>query len=139
MSLKFKLHLKWYPRYWLMNCFVSTFGYTIWFLPFLGTLSLSRFIPKTWTIIPIHSKADGFSSQFTLICICLFVALLLNSLFCYWLTVVYATWISSVEAFSLENSTVWMTHDKSFEMWICPLVYSLTVYCNDVILRLLPK
>ncbi|MED6180994.1 hypothetical protein PIB30_015217 [Stylosanthes scabra] len=43
---------------------------------------------------------------------------------------------SKVEAVSLEKSTVWETHGKSFEMWICPLVYSLIIYCNDVILRL---
>ncbi|KAJ1384473.1 PIK-related kinase [Sesbania bispinosa] len=41
-----------------------------------------------------------------------------------------------VEAISLEKSTVWVTDGKSFAMWICPLVYSLVVYCNDVILRL---
>ncbi|KAK1564596.1 hypothetical protein Q3G72_006661 [Acer saccharum] len=35
-----------------------------------------------------------------------------------------------------ENSTVWETNDKTFEMWICPLVYSLIGYCNDAILRL---
>ncbi|OIV96965.1 hypothetical protein TanjilG_00547 [Lupinus angustifolius] len=43
---------------------------------------------------------------------------------------------SKVEAFSLEKSDVWVTHGKTFEKWICPLVYSLIVYCNDVILRL---
>ncbi|KAJ1418257.1 PIK-related kinase [Sesbania bispinosa] len=43
---------------------------------------------------------------------------------------------SKVEAISLEKSTVWVTDGKSFAMWICPLVYSLIVYCNDVILRL---
>ncbi|KAK7281904.1 hypothetical protein RIF29_10269 [Crotalaria pallida] len=43
---------------------------------------------------------------------------------------------SKVEALSLEESTVWVTHGKSFEKWICPLVYSLIVHCNDVILRL---
>ncbi|XVE54961.1 hypothetical protein DITRI_Ditri03aG0123000 [Diplodiscus trichospermus] len=36
----------------------------------------------------------------------------------------------------LEKSTTWVTHGKTFEMWICPLVYSLIGYCNDVILRL---
>ncbi|KAH7550460.1 hypothetical protein JRO89_XS13G0195300 [Xanthoceras sorbifolium] len=35
-----------------------------------------------------------------------------------------------------ENSTVWETNYKTFEMWICPLVYSLIGYCNDPILRL---
>ncbi|XP_057442948.1 serine/threonine-protein kinase ATM [Lotus japonicus] len=43
---------------------------------------------------------------------------------------------SKVEAISLEKSAVWVTDSKSFETWICPLVYSLIVYCNDVILRL---
>ncbi|XVF54114.1 hypothetical protein PTKIN_Ptkin05aG0154900 [Pterospermum kingtungense] len=36
----------------------------------------------------------------------------------------------------LEKSTTWVTHGKTFETWICPLVYSLIGYCNDVILRL---
>ncbi|KAK8518220.1 hypothetical protein V6N13_027695 [Hibiscus sabdariffa] len=36
----------------------------------------------------------------------------------------------------LEKSTTWVTHGKTFEKWICPLVYSLIGYCNDVILRL---
>nr|XP_012571741.1 serine/threonine-protein kinase ATM isoform X3 [Cicer arietinum] len=43
---------------------------------------------------------------------------------------------SKVEKISLEKSTVWLTDGKSFETWICPLVYSLSVYCNDVVLRL---
>ena len=51
------------------------------------------------------------------------------------LTVLWLSLILSVEAVSLEESSVWVTHGKSFEMWICPLVYSLIVYCNDVILR----
>ncbi|KAE8124229.1 hypothetical protein FH972_019134 [Carpinus fangiana] len=40
------------------------------------------------------------------------------------------------EAYSLEKSTVWVTHGKAFDTWICPLVYTLIGYCNDVILRL---
>ncbi|KAM3703878.1 hypothetical protein ACJW31_04G131600 [Castanea mollissima] len=40
------------------------------------------------------------------------------------------------EAISLEESTVWVTPGKTFEMWICPLVYALIGYCDDVILRL---
>ncbi|KAJ0047583.1 hypothetical protein Pint_15443 [Pistacia integerrima] len=43
---------------------------------------------------------------------------------------------SKVDVLSLENSAVWETNDKSFEMWICPLVHSLIGYCDDVILRL---
>ncbi|KAK7354055.1 hypothetical protein VNO80_19511 [Phaseolus coccineus] len=43
---------------------------------------------------------------------------------------------SKAEAISLEKSTAWVTNGKTFEMWICPLVYSLIVYCSDVILRL---
>lgn len=43
---------------------------------------------------------------------------------------------SKVEAISLEKSSMWSTHGKSFEMWICPLAYSLIAYCSDVILRL---
>lgn len=40
------------------------------------------------------------------------------------------------EAIPLEKSTVWATHGKTFDTWICPLVYSLIGLCNDVILRL---
>ncbi|XP_047341337.1 serine/threonine-protein kinase ATM [Impatiens glandulifera] len=40
------------------------------------------------------------------------------------------------EATSLDNSTLWKTHGKSFETWICPLLYALIGYCDDVILRL---
>ncbi|XP_065875882.1 serine/threonine-protein kinase ATM isoform X2 [Euphorbia lathyris] len=40
------------------------------------------------------------------------------------------------EAISLEESSVWETTNKTFQMWICPLVYSLIGYSNDVILRL---
>ncbi|KAL2340902.1 hypothetical protein Fmac_008842 [Flemingia macrophylla] len=43
---------------------------------------------------------------------------------------------SKAEAISLEKSSVWETDGKTLEIWICPLVYSLVVYCNDVILRL---
>ncbi|XP_027942226.1 serine/threonine-protein kinase ATM [Vigna unguiculata] len=43
---------------------------------------------------------------------------------------------SKAEAISLEKSTIWVTDGKTFEMWICPLVYSLIVYCSDAILRL---
>ncbi|XP_059644264.1 serine/threonine-protein kinase ATM [Cornus florida] len=42
----------------------------------------------------------------------------------------------SAEAISLEKSTIWETINKSFETWICPLVYALIGYCNDVILSL---
>ncbi|XP_057988495.1 serine/threonine-protein kinase ATM isoform X2 [Hevea brasiliensis] len=40
------------------------------------------------------------------------------------------------EAIPLEKPTIWETQNKTFEMWICPLVYSLIGYNNDVILRL---
>ncbi|CAB4280796.1 unnamed protein product [Prunus armeniaca] len=40
------------------------------------------------------------------------------------------------EAIPLENSTVWVTDGKTFDTWICQLVYSLIGYCSDVILRL---
>jgi len=43
--------------------------------------------------------------------------------------------ILSAGAISLEKSTAWVTQGKTFEMWICPLVYALIGYCNDVILR----
>ncbi|GLT47213.1 hypothetical protein SLA2020_209240 [Shorea laevis] len=37
---------------------------------------------------------------------------------------------------SVEKSSIWATNDKTFEMWICQLVYLLIGYCSDVILRL---
>ncbi|XP_073145738.1 serine/threonine-protein kinase ATM isoform X3 [Henckelia pumila] len=40
------------------------------------------------------------------------------------------------ESISIENSNVWTTLDKTFEAWICPLVYAVIGYCNDLILRL---
>ncbi|PON35174.1 Phosphatidylinositol 3-kinase, Vps34 type, partial [Parasponia andersonii] len=40
------------------------------------------------------------------------------------------------EAISLGSSTLWVTHGKTFETWICPLAHLLCGYCNDVILRL---
>ncbi|KAG5562230.1 hypothetical protein RHGRI_005086 [Rhododendron griersonianum] len=42
----------------------------------------------------------------------------------------------SAEAISLEKSTIWNTHEKNFETWICPLVYALIGYSDDIILRL---
>lgn len=41
----------------------------------------------------------------------------------------------SADAIPLEKSTIWKTQEKSFEMWICPLVHSLIGFCNDPILR----
>ncbi|XP_058091812.1 serine/threonine-protein kinase ATM isoform X2 [Magnolia sinica] len=43
---------------------------------------------------------------------------------------------SNAEAILLEDSNVWKTHGKTFEMWVCPLVYSLINHCSDTILRL---
>ncbi|GAB4845684.1 hypothetical protein Ancab_039087 [Ancistrocladus abbreviatus] len=40
------------------------------------------------------------------------------------------------EAKSLEEESLWSTNDKTYELWICPLVYSLVGYCSDIILRL---
>lgn len=40
------------------------------------------------------------------------------------------------KSISIEDSTVWTTTDKTFEAWICPLVYALISYCDDLILRL---
>ncbi|XP_062118935.1 serine/threonine-protein kinase ATM-like [Humulus lupulus] len=42
----------------------------------------------------------------------------------------------SAEAISLGTSTLWVTHGKTFETWICPLAHLLCGYCTDVILRL---
>lgn len=41
----------------------------------------------------------------------------------------------SAAAISLEKSTLWEASGKSFDMWICPLMYSLIECCNDVLLR----
>lgn len=43
--------------------------------------------------------------------------------------------ITAAEAIPLEQSSVWETHEKSFEMWICALVFSMIGHSNDVILR----
>ncbi|KAL8141962.1 hypothetical protein V2J09_014994 [Rumex salicifolius] len=42
----------------------------------------------------------------------------------------------TVEKRSLEDSALWSTNEKVFDIWICHLVYSLIPYCEDVILRL---
>ncbi|XP_048138242.1 serine/threonine-protein kinase ATM isoform X3 [Rhodamnia argentea] len=42
----------------------------------------------------------------------------------------------NVEAIPLENSEVWETFGKTFDTWICPLVFSLIGHCDDVFLRL---
>lgn len=51
------------------------------------------------------------------------------------LNIKYFIYSLSVDVVSLENSAVWETENKTFEMWICPLVHSLIGYCDDVILR----
>ncbi|CAN6483726.1 unnamed protein product [Victoria cruziana] len=43
---------------------------------------------------------------------------------------------SSLEATSLEESFLWQTNGKTFEKWICPLLYSLIHHSKDVTLRL---
>ncbi|KAI3454494.1 hypothetical protein Pfo_011157 [Paulownia fortunei] len=40
------------------------------------------------------------------------------------------------KSISIEDSTVWSTFGKTFEAWICPLVYAMISYCDDLILRL---
>ncbi|KAL9227455.1 hypothetical protein vseg_003141 [Gypsophila vaccaria] len=42
----------------------------------------------------------------------------------------------TAEGKSLEDSSLWTTCNKTFELWICPLVYSLIGFCTDVTLRL---
>ncbi|XP_056686258.1 serine/threonine-protein kinase ATM isoform X2 [Spinacia oleracea] len=42
----------------------------------------------------------------------------------------------SAEGKSLEEASLWNTCDKTFESWICPLVYSLVGHCSDITLRL---
>ncbi|KAL3824832.1 hypothetical protein ACJIZ3_020861 [Penstemon smallii] len=42
----------------------------------------------------------------------------------------------SAESIPIEDSTVWTTFDKTFEAWICPLVHTMIIYCDDLILRL---
>lgn len=41
----------------------------------------------------------------------------------------------SAKAISVEMSGLWETRDKTFETWICPLVYVLIGYCDDIVLR----
>ncbi|KAL5723782.1 non-specific serine/threonine protein kinase [Ranunculus cassubicifolius] len=42
----------------------------------------------------------------------------------------------NAEATSMKNSSLWTTDGKTYEMWICPIVFSLIDYSNDTILRL---
>uniref|UniRef100_A0A803L8L9 non-specific serine/threonine protein kinase n=1 Tax=Chenopodium quinoa TaxID=63459 RepID=A0A803L8L9_CHEQI len=42
----------------------------------------------------------------------------------------------TAEGKSLEESSLWKTSDKTFDSWICPLVYSLIGHCSDITLRL---
>ncbi|KAK4394662.1 Serine/threonine-protein kinase ATM, partial [Sesamum angolense] len=44
--------------------------------------------------------------------------------------------VACAKSISIEDSTVWTTFDKTFEAWICPLVYAMINYCDDLILRL---
>lgn len=43
---------------------------------------------------------------------------------------------STDNAVPLEDASLWQTHGKTFEEWICQLVYSLMHHTNDIILRL---
>ncbi|XP_031496138.1 serine/threonine-protein kinase ATM isoform X2 [Nymphaea colorata] len=43
---------------------------------------------------------------------------------------------SSLEATSLDESSLWQTNGKTFERWVCTLVYSLIHHTKDVTLRL---
>lgn len=36
---------------------------------------------------------------------------------------------------SIEKAGIWETRDKTFETWICHLVYALIYFCDDTILR----
>ncbi|XP_071734165.1 serine/threonine-protein kinase ATM [Rutidosis leptorrhynchoides] len=40
------------------------------------------------------------------------------------------------QAISIEKASTWETRDKTFEAWICQLVYALIHFCDDTILRL---
>ncbi|KAM7471306.1 hypothetical protein LguiA_009489 [Lonicera macranthoides] len=42
----------------------------------------------------------------------------------------------NAKSISVEMSGLWETRDKTFETWICPLVYALIGYCDDIVLRL---
>lgn len=58
-------------------------------------------------------------------------------MFTYLFTIdLFPIFIYSAKSISVEDSTVWTTSDKTFEAWICPLVYALISYCDDLILRL---
>ncbi|KAL8261037.1 hypothetical protein R6Q59_025086 [Mikania micrantha] len=40
------------------------------------------------------------------------------------------------QGISIEKTDTWVTSDKTFETWICQLVYALIYFCDDTILRL---
>ncbi|KVH98208.1 Armadillo-type fold [Cynara cardunculus var. scolymus] len=42
----------------------------------------------------------------------------------------------NAQSISIEKATIWETRDKSFQTWICQLVYALIYFCDDTILRL---
>ncbi|KAI3684521.1 hypothetical protein L6452_33745 [Arctium lappa] len=42
----------------------------------------------------------------------------------------------NAQSISIEKATIWETRDKTFQTWICQLVYALIYYCDDTILRL---
>lgn len=62
---------------------------------------------------------------------CMFILFIYNLAY-----FIYLFSIVSAKSISIEDSTVWTTTDKTFEAWICPLVYALISYCDDLILRL---
>ncbi|KAJ7956242.1 Serine/threonine-protein kinase ATM [Quillaja saponaria] len=81
-----------------------------------GQTALQSFAPYERSLIEVHSKGVN-------------IELVENVLF-------NLERKLKAEATSLEDSTVWVTFGKSFEIWICLLVHSLIGYCTDVILRL---
>ncbi|KAI0497772.1 hypothetical protein KFK09_021007 [Dendrobium nobile] len=42
----------------------------------------------------------------------------------------------STVGMTLDDSSLWTTEAKTYEMWICSVVHKLVVHCDDVILRL---
>ncbi|XP_020523147.1 serine/threonine-protein kinase ATM isoform X2 [Amborella trichopoda] len=43
---------------------------------------------------------------------------------------------ATANATPLQEPSLWQPHGKTYEQWICPLVYSLIYHANDIVLRL---
>ncbi|KAI5683411.1 hypothetical protein M9H77_04639 [Catharanthus roseus] len=81
-----------------------------------GQRALQSFDSYEWSLIEVHSKGVNMDLVQKLV-------LDLERKF-------------NDAAISLENSTIWKASGKTFERWICPLVYALIGYSDDIIIRL---